>query len=689
MSNFNKLFLERYPNESDLPVNLSKRAKKRIFQLLTREDLPLKASQVELRAIKVPERYSSLEVASRIRLPSKSNFATALDLDLTPYSKLPIFCIGKEQILWIIVIAPTQSGKTVILQVAVADTIDQAPNTAIYCLPDEKSGAKALDEKVIEMIKCSPFLQKYIQQPASKTLSKVAIRLVHMTIYPAWSNSLAALSSTPAARVFADEVRLFKKSVGKESNALKLLADRMTTFRAMGMAQGYIVSTPSNTDDLLYMQTKLKGTTILWWYVPCPKCHKYQILDFFTNIKKPQNNEPIKCTCKFCEEGVFGDKDKKVSWNSKGKYGFAGQEGKYEVYLSENSPVTMTQVLSGESELPIKGRVVFRFDSMVSPFRPFQMIWDEFIETKDNPEDFKNFWQAWLARFWEMVKSMLDRGDLEERIGVIARGIVPQECKTVIAGADTQDDGFYVTFRAYGHNGEVWLIDNCFLPCALSTATEEQLIQVLGEGIENRLFYAEDNTPWMVAYWSIDTGGHRTKAIYAAFRRLQRVYLIKGASPTQDKDIQESNNIDYLYLVRTDSYAQQTEDLCTKEIWHLYEKCDSEYLTQFLNYKKVEELQKNGKTKIVWTKVGQQDYRMADIHCYITLDIAENNGLTFRQNLSVANWSYNPIQVKQVVAKESRESDLLVKGQVDETYLGDYGPNYENNNDFGGGYFGN
>jgi len=628
----------------------------------------------ELNLMHLPEKYSALKVAEQIVLPSKSNFSSKIDLNLTPYSKLPIFCIGKEQIFWIIVVAPTQSGKTVCLQVAVADTIDQSPCTAIYCLPDEKSGQKALEDKVIGMIKSSPFLAKYIKDSERTSLSKVAIRLKNMTIYPAWSNSLASMSSIPAGRVFIDEARLFKMQIGKESNAIKLLTDRMTTFRALGLAQGYIVSTPSEEGDLLHQQLSVNDTQILFYYSQCPSCKKYQILEFFTNVK-----DDGKCYCTYCD-GEFRDNDKKMSWNNKGQYGYKGQDGQETVYLVEGSDVTEDMLISQTDSVvnPLPSRVAFRYSSLVSPFRPFKMIWEEFLATKDNINDYKNFIQAWLAEFWQNTKSKLDRSYIEDRITDIPKYEVPQGTLVICGGVDVQDDGFYVSVRAFGKNMESWLIDAFFIPSKMNIVTEDNIFDAFKDLIEDRVYETIDGVAWKIAHWTLDSLGHRTAELYPALARLERVFKLAGRN-NQPQTIMPSGNIDNLYLVRTDEYLQETEEACQRTNFHFHKGFSDDYITQWLNSAKTEEVRKDGTIKISWVKLGQNDIRMSDIFTFITMDIAISKGTSLRQCTGIEGWSLNPIML--VERAKNSESDLTVNQRLQKE-VHQYDEKEEN-----GGYF--
>jgi len=172
-----------------------------------------KIAQDELDLLYLPVRKPASEIANTMRVPSKSNVFDRIDLELTPYLKLPISLIGKSKVKWIYIIAPTQSGKTVFLQTVVADSIAQDPGTLMYILPDKISGQKALKEKVIGLIDSTPYLAKH---KTSDKLYMTEIRLDNMSIYPGWSGSLASLSSTPAKRVVLDEVRLMNLFIGEE-----------------------------------------------------------------------------------------------------------------------------------------------------------------------------------------------------------------------------------------------------------------------------------------------------------------------------------------------------------------------------------------------------------------------------------------------------------------------------------------
>ena len=633
-------------------------------------------SQEEFEMILLPEKLPSIQVMEQLVLPSESNIMTSLSLELTPYLEMPISCIGDSRFFVLGMIGPTQGGKSTFLQVAVADTISQSPGTCLYILPDMKQGIKQIHEKITGPVKRTPQLYKYVVQPESKTLTNDAIKLSHMTLYLGWSNSPASLSSTPCTRVFFDEVRLFKKELGNESNALMLGLDRLTIARSMGLAQAYMVSTPSDEGDLLYQQLQIPDTTVLHWYWCCPHCDVWFIPDFFAMVrpidnkltskldedvvqatKSHQSSEmvasiPVSCHCPYCN-GVLSDRDSKKKLNKHGRYAQEGQNGTKELVLG-----------------PLTERLFFRFDSMVSPFRPFQMIYDEYIRTKKHVNDYKNFFQAWLARFWKLTLSTLTKTDLELRKCDEVKTVVPLFTKVITAGVDTQDDGFYVVVRCWGADRETIVLDEFHIPCKIDEMLPEQAANLFKKQVEDRIYKSAHGVSWKIAQYAIDTGGHRTKEVYLIADYLTNMCLIKGKDD-QTETIRSSSQVFGLFTVRTGDYLEETENACTKAFWKLPMDISEEFLQQWLSAKKTWKVT-GGKKKVVWDKVAQNDFRYADVHSYIALDLPWSNS-TFRRSLETPDWSYNPVIIANEEIVTDERFDAEDEDETKSRFSSDFG----------------
>lgn len=575
----------------------------------------------------------------------KSNILDTIDLTLTPYLKTPISLIGDTRIQWIIALAPTQSGKTVLLQVAVADAVDQDPGPMLYLLPDENMGKKNLQEKVINMLVASPELATHFTGRI-RDLSKSGIELDNMTIMPGWAGSLATTSSIPQKRVCIDEARLMKLTVGNESNAIQTGEDRLTTYFKMGLGQGYIVSSPSVEGDLLNNQLDVANTSVWRWKVPCPNCSKFQVLDFFKNIVWSEKEERARCLCQFCG-AEFTDKNDKRDWNNMGVYCrlIENEDGKWEdTYIDEE----------GNAEYPfeISSRMAFWWGSMDSPFRTFHMIWNKYVQTKDKLHDYKHFIQCWLAQFWQEDVSKTSISHLKTHCKPYDKGDVPSQVKVLTLGIDTQDDGLYCVVRGFGAKKYSALIDEYFISCPIDDTSETELIKIITRDVMGKIYLGE-NSSWTIGLAAIDTGGHRTKELYRLAANFPKLLLIKGRD-TQNTRYSYNKELN-LYLVRTCEYLEETEIKCNSDEFVLPRNVSNDYLMQFCNSRKVKEYNKRtGEEKVIWKKIGRNDFRMADVHAWICLDIPTSRGV-FRNEVEKEEFKYNPFSEKQELAKKRSE----------------------------------
>jgi len=596
---------------------------------------PFRLSKGEKVLFRIPERFPAREMVSRIRLNPTKNVVDRIDLTLTPYHEAPLKLTGRRGVETIGILGPTQGGKSTYLQTVVADSICQDPGTLIYTFPDEKSARKAIEDKIIGMVERTPELYDAVLEPKSRNLNVSMLRFKEMSIQPGWGGSLGTLSSTPAKRVIIDELRLFPLTIGEESNVIELLRDRLTTYLEEGSGQMYVASTPSVEGDLLHQQLDKPFTTVFFWYNACPLCGKFQILDFFENLKwSDKDGLDAKCICKYCKEHAFPDDNKKREWNAIGAYAPAGYDG-----------VTIEDFPNWEDF--VQTHNYFWITSMVSPFRSFVRIARKFIEVKGKFHDMKNFIQCWLARFFRLSESKVALESLRDRVIDLPRGVIPEWTKVITAGADTQDNGLYITFRCHGSGRRTHLTDTMFLPAQIESVSIKEFAQVIKDNVEERIFTSEFGTKWKIGRWAFDTAGHREVEMKNIVSYLSKAIRVKGRNTQQAVPLVPSSNIPGLWFAKTYDYLEMTENECLKEYWTLFHGVEDDYFNQFVTAKKVKEQnKKTGENKTVWIKEngGQTDYRMAEIHNFIALDIPFGTS-TMRNMLEVPDWKYNPCQI--------------------------------------------
>jgi phage terminase large subunit GpA-like protein len=102
----------------------------------------------------------------------------------------------------------------------------------------------------------------------------------------------------------------------------------------------------------------------------------------------------------------------------------------------------------------------YHFDSLSSPFVPWQEIVAQYVSAGDDPQQLKTFSNLWLGQVYEV------RGDapecerlMERREEGLPRGHVPPRGILLVGAADVQMRGIWVSIIAFAANRESWVVD--------------------------------------------------------------------------------------------------------------------------------------------------------------------------------------------------------------------------------------
>jgi len=574
---------------------------------------------IEFSYMRLPERFPPEDSIKYIKFGGDKNVIDGLDLSLTPYLKMPLHCKGNPLIQWIYLVAPTQSGKTAFLLGVVADCILQDPGTMKYCLPDEKTAKHVMQDRLIPMLTNSPELKSHI-----KAASRERIDCDNMSILTAWSNSPATVSGTPCKFVIADEIRLFRKEIRGEANALKQLHDRMTSYRAFGQAQGFGASSAGIYGDLLWQVTQPTSTTnVLYWHLKCKHCGLYFKPDFFRDLK---DYDTLKCH--FCK-GDLDDRDMKRELNKDACYGTIDFEGKRE-------PVPFGEL--------VNTNMAFKYCSISSPFRPFKEIKQEYLETKDKPFQYKNFIMCWLAQEWEEDLSKSDP-DVLQKISdhsTYTKYTVPEDALFLVSGIDVQGYGYNVCVSAWTPRG-VFIIDWFIIKCNYKSAKISEIQRLIGTQVVDRIYKDKWGKCWKTALFGIDCNSYRTMETREAMGIFTNVVKTANCDRKQTVSLRYNAKLD-LYFFDNDYYQGEVESLLiTPETLYLPMNTEKNFLAQMTNCRKIAQTHKvTGEVKYYWTKKGQTDYRSAFLESLVCLDIHFENDSSLRTFLNDPDFCYNP-----------------------------------------------
>jgi len=357
-------------------------------------------------------------------------------------------------------------------------------------------------DRFVPMLRDTPALKELVRDPRSKDSDNTILHKVfpggHITM--AGANSAASLAMRPIRILFFDEVDKYPESVGTEGDPISLAGKRATTF--WNRKKAYC-SSPT-VKDISRIEGLFEGSDKRYYNVPCPVCDTLIVLKW---------GGPD------ADFGVKWDKDKpETAYYVCQECGGVIEEGDKPRMLTRGKWIATAE---------FKGKAGFHINELYSPWVTWAEMVKDFLEKKKLPETLKTFVNLSLGETWEEQGDQVDEGPLLARREHYGPKI-PSDILLVTAGIDVQDDRLEIEVTGWGLDMENWLIDYIVLPGDIDKkTTKTELDDQLA-----RTFETEDGGVLHIVTACIDSGGHRTQAVYdyVKKRERRRIYAIKGVS---------------------------------------------------------------------------------------------------------------------------------------------------------------
>ena len=376
-----------------------------------------------------------------------------------------------------------------------------------------------------------------------------------------------------------DEVDKYPGASNREADPIKLAMERTKTFHNKKI---YITSTPTLKTGHIW-KAKEGADVEKHYFVPCPHCGEY--IEFkFQNIRFPDDDnmsyaDRAEVAAYVCQECgcVITDNDKHNMLRM-GEWRVVRHDTKY------------------------ARTVAFWINTLYSPFVRWADIAKEFLGTKDDPEEFQNFVNSWLAEPWEATKLKTNADLVMERQTELPAHTVPSWAKLLTGGVDVQESSLYWTIRAWG---DFLTSQNIAHGQALSF---EEIDLVM-----NLEYMTEEGDPMIVNLCLIDSGDQTDMVYDFCVCHSDYALPVKGSSHAQlshyklSKINKEGSSAYGMTLVLVDGgkYKDMIAGRMRKKngqgSWMVYEGCDYEYATQVTAEHKVN-VKKNGVVQQVWQK---------------------------------------------------------------------------------------
>lgn len=399
------------------------------------------------------------------------------------------------------IMAAAQSCKTDLVYNMLGYAIDQDPAPAIISMPTLLTLGR-VNERIKDMIEESPELSKHLTG-TDDDLSLKKIKLDKMNIYFVTAGSSADLRNVIARYIIMDEIDDYPESTGRgaQGSPIGQIEARGTTFWNRKKIK---LCTPTVEDGNINLEFQKSDRRS--YYVPCPYCLGYQVLNFsrikhkgcalgdwpkhLRNQDYILSNSVARYDCEHCHAEI---EEKYKPWMD--SLGTWIPEG-HPIYKDESSGAWCIAI-----PMPRTRHRGWQWGAEISPFRTWSEMAAKFFEVKDNPEDLKVFVNLWRGEVWR--EATIKRETEEILVLKTDRPalIVPAGTVALTAGVDNQKFGKWIVIRAWVCDGravEGHLIRHGFVE------TFEELETWIFEDV-----YPVENSDVVLPIWrgAIDIGG--------------------------------------------------------------------------------------------------------------------------------------------------------------------------------------
>ena len=427
--------------------------------------------------------------------------------DRTPYLKEIMNVMSpNDPTQQVKVIKGTQLGFSSIADNIAMCYLDFYPCPILYILPTETLAKGTSKRRITPSLRAIPHLAKKIIGGKSKddigeTYTK-AVSGGNLSL--GWSNSTASFRSFSARVVILDDCDGYG-SFG-EGDVMELGKARADAFANKKI---YINSTPTVSGSS-NIEIEFDDSDQREYEMPCPECNelmgfKWDYMKYETDKKGALLGDCM-CACPTC--GALIPEYKKTQMMGSGVWIPKNEGHIHKGYklTSFYSPLGWLGWNEIASEFIKAHRLMLRGDARL------MQVW----------QNTRNA-QPWLANL-----DGVEITNAHERVEDYGCE-VPEEVLILTCGVDTQDDRFELEVLGHGRNGETWSIDYKVIA---GDPQFEDTQKLLDDYLFGKVFTRKNGATMKISGTGIDTGGHRTKVMYAycKARANQKVFAFKGAN---------------------------------------------------------------------------------------------------------------------------------------------------------------
>ncbi|MCE7886581.1 MAG: phage terminase large subunit family protein [Alphaproteobacteria bacterium PRO2] len=414
--------------------------------------------------------------------------------DRTPYLREIMDCLSPSNPAEkVVFMKGAQIGGTEAGNNWIGYVIHHSPGPMLAVQPTVEMAKRWSKQRVASLIDSTPVLRERVKEARSRDSGNT----VQSKEFPGGilvmtgANSAVGLRSMPVRYLFLDEVDAYDFDVDGEGDPVSLASQRTITFANRKI---FLVSTPT-IQGLSRIELEYEASDRRRWWVPCPECQEYQVLEE-KRLQWPKDKpEEAAYFCAHC--GVAISAHRKAWMNARGQW---------------------------RADAPGAGKAAgFHLSGLNSPWLSWTQIAERKIAAKDDAA-MKVYVNTIEARTWTESGEAPEWQRLYDRREDYRIGEIPDGGLFLTAGVDVQKDRLELEIVAWGRDRESWSVDYRVLQGdPVKPDVWRQLDSVMAE-----TFTHAGNTELSIMRLAIDTG-YATQEVYDWVRRQSdRVIAIKG-----------------------------------------------------------------------------------------------------------------------------------------------------------------
>jgi phage terminase large subunit GpA-like protein len=384
--------------------------------------------------------------AGNLIVPDGPRAGRAFDLSLTPYLAEPLDMLGPDSpVNEIAVMKSAQTGFTLLLIALLGHLVDRAPCRAMVVQPTSDALSEFNREKLDPAIRATPALRRKVKVQTSRSAegsTTYSKRFDGGSLTLAIATSAADLRSKTVRVLLRDEIDQYPDDLDGQGDPLEISDGRLIAFLASGDWRKADISTPT-IKGASKIERRYEAGDQRRFYVPCPGCGSEFVFEFGPNFRFeatfPHKAFYVTPCC-----GAIVEPQQKLDLLRKGRWiPSALRPGAFPSY---------------------------HLDALSSPFVPWDKIAEAAAAAGDDPSRLKTFSNLWLGLPYEVKGDAPDHVRLmERREDAPPRGHIAPNGLILVAAADVQMRGIWVSIKAFAPNRESWVVDAFYIDGSTET----------------------------------------------------------------------------------------------------------------------------------------------------------------------------------------------------------------------------